>query len=492
MLDDPEMLTWRAYGVHAWPTLVLIDPGGRVALQVSGEGRGSQIADAVETLLRAHEAAGDLVRGPLPHGRGAVPLHATGLRYPSKLAYDEQSGLLAISDTGHNRIVLLDYATRAVRSTIGTGARGAADGAFEVASFSSPQGVCFWQGSLWVADAGNHLLRKVDLERRNVETIPARLRSPWDVAPFGGLLTIAMAGSHQLWGYDIASGRFQALAGTGREGIVDGPAAQAELAQPSGLAASDRMLGFVDAETSSLRVVAPRPMGGFAIATVIGTGLFDWGTADGSSTDARMQHPQGLATVPGGWVVTDTFNHRLRRFSWETGQLTTLAGSTAGFADGIAAAARFDEPSGAVLVGDRVVVADTNNHALRSVDLATGAVDTLLPSGLAPPGTAPSLLAPATVAEGSEVEIEVTLHGPAGTRLDSSSGAPVRVHVSAEPSSLLAAPAEYSGDHCRRASPCARPPARGRCAWTCAARSATTTRRPGPRATWPRPPTSCR
>src|SRR3954447_2486861 len=47
VLDDPELRTWRAYTVRAWPTLVLIDPEGYVALHVSGEGRGPQLAAAV-------------------------------------------------------------------------------------------------------------------------------------------------------------------------------------------------------------------------------------------------------------------------------------------------------------------------------------------------------------------------------------------------------------------------------------------------------------
>ena len=121
-----------------------------------------------------------------------------------------------------------------------------------------PQGVSFWRGSLWIADTGNHRLRRADLDARELQTVGGPLRSPWDVAPYADdILVIAMAGTHQLWGYDPNYDRTGVVAGTGREGLVDGPAVQAELAQPSGLAPLGRLLGFVDAESSSLRVLAP-------------------------------------------------------------------------------------------------------------------------------------------------------------------------------------------------------------------------------------------
>ncbi|MCX6023289.1 MAG: hypothetical protein NTZ05_16495 [Chloroflexi bacterium] len=68
---------------------------------------------------------------------------------------------------------------------------------------------------------------------------PARgalLTSPWDLWLDGDLLIIAMAGSHQLWAIDLATGVMQLYAGSAHEGITDGPAAAAWMAQPSGLA----------------------------------------------------------------------------------------------------------------------------------------------------------------------------------------------------------------------------------------------------------------
>ena len=181
-----------------------------------------------------------------------------------------------------------------------------------------------------------------------------------------------MAGTHQLWGYDPNYDRTGVVAGSGREGLVDGPAVQADLAQPSGLASLGRLLGFVDAETSSLRVLAPADRGGVEVATVVGTGLFDWGDRDGSIGEARLQHPTGIAALAHGFVVSDTFNHRLRNVHMETGTVTTIAGSSPGFRDGVGADARFFEPGGIARIDDVLIVADTGNHALRRVDLQTG------------------------------------------------------------------------------------------------------------------------
>ena len=358
VLDDPELRTWSAYAVSAWPTLVLIDPEGYIAHQVSGEGHGGYLAQGIATLLDAHGAKGTLVRGPLPVVP-RTPAPRTGLRYPGKVAHDPERGLLAVADTGHHRIVLLDGAG-VVRDIIGSGEPTRQDGSFESAALQGPLGVTFWRGALWIADTGNHRLRRADLDARELHTVGGPLRSPWDVAPYvDDILVIAMAGTHQLWGYDPRYERTGVVAGSGREGLIDGAAVHADLAQPSGVASLGRMLGFVDAETSALRVLAPADRGGVEVATVIGTGLFEWGDADGSIGEARLQHPTGIAALAHGFVVADTYNHRLRVVHMETGVVTTLAGSTPGFRDGTGADARFFEPGGIARIDTR---ADRGRH----------------------------------------------------------------------------------------------------------------------------------
>ena len=79
-----------------------------------------------------------------------------------------------------------------------------------------------------------------------------------------------------------------------------------------------------------------------------------------------------------------------------------------------------------------LIVADTGNHALRRVDLETGAVTSLLPMGLEPPAAPARRLEPVVLAENAVVTLLVTLDAPPGTHLDSSGGAPVHLRLSAD------------------------------------------------------------
>jgi sugar lactone lactonase YvrE len=156
----------------------------------------------------------------------------------------------------------------------------------------------------------------------------SRLSSPWDVAWHDGLVWVAMAGIHQLWTFDPLTGETRVAAGTTNEGLLDGPLDEAWLAQTSGLAPDGDRLWLVDSETSSLRYVhggqdAP---GGLRVATAVGRGLFDFGFVDGPAADALLQHPLGVAVLPDGSVaVADTYNGAVRRYDPETDSVSTLA-----------------------------------------------------------------------------------------------------------------------------------------------------------------------
>ena len=102
--------------------------------------------------------------------------------------------------------------------------------------------------------------------------------------------------------------------------------------------------------------------------------------ADGTGAVARFSYPRGVAVIPssGVIVVADASNNRIRLVTYPGGVVTTLAGqTTGGFADGTGAVARFDNPTGVAVTstGD-IVVSDTNNHRIRLVS-PTGVVSTL-------------------------------------------------------------------------------------------------------------------
>ncbi|MEE1773430.1 thioredoxin-like domain-containing protein [Streptomyces sp. JV185] len=434
VLDDPELATWKQYAVRAWPTLVVIDPEGYVVAQHAGEGHAHAIEKLVEELEAEHAAKGTLRRGDGPYV--APEPVATHLRFPGKALLLPDGGFL-VSDTTRHRLVELDRDGETVRRHVGTGDRGFADGGPDGARFSEPQGLAVLpDGRIAVADTVNHAIRALDLATGETTTLagtgrqwwqgsptsgPARevaLSSPWDVAWFAGRLWIAMAGVHQLWTYDPATETVEVAAGTTNEGLVDGPAAEAWFAQPSGLATSadGERLWVADPETSALRHVE-RDGDGFAVRTAVGTGLFDFGHRDGAAGQALFQHPLGVAALPDGSVaVCDTYNHALRRYDPASGEVTTLATD-------------LREPSDAVLVDGDLVVVESARHRLTRLRLPEEAVrvaDRAHRTQRAATGIAPGTL-----------RLDVVFQAPAGQKLDTRYGPSTRLLVSSTPPELL-------------------------------------------------------
>jgi DNA-binding beta-propeller fold protein YncE len=416
VLLDSGRKVWDAYAVRAWPTLVLVDPRSYILGRVSGEGNRARLDAAIEQALNLLRQAEILDDTPLPlrleAGTDALD---TPLLYPGKVLADASSETLSIADTGHHRIVraTLDGSTHEV---IGSGEPGLVDGHYATAQFHSPQGMALdgEQQALYVADTGNHTVRRIDLRSQRVTTVagtgargarryapggwePAlqtAINSPWDLSLLRGKLYIAMAGPHQIWVYDPACETISVLAGSGAEGRADGAAAQAAFAQPSGIATDGERLYIADSEISSVRAIEfdgedGRPQ----TRTLAGGDLFQFGDRDGIGDLARMQHPLGVAWVcagePGGGAIyiADTYNHKVRRLDPATRDLTRFAGTgSAGVQDGAPTLARFNEPGGLSYARGALYVADTNNHAVRVVSLPDGQVTTLRIAGLCAPG----------------------------------------------------------------------------------------------------------
>src|SRR5439155_1339475 len=117
------------------------------------------------------------------------------------------------------------------------------------------------------------------------------LNSPWDLVAFGEHLYVAMAGFHQVWRIDLAGREALAWAGSGHEGIADGPLDEARLAQPSGLALDpgEAVLYVADSEASGIRAIdLPRGKDRKAsrVRSLVGQGLFEFGDVDGEGAAA--------------------------------------------------------------------------------------------------------------------------------------------------------------------------------------------------------------
>lgn len=401
VVNDGDFRIWRSYGPRAWPTQVLIDPEGYVVGTASGEGNAEAFDQAIAAVVHVFDEQGLIDRQPLPVSLERERIRTQALAFPGKVLADGTTGRLFVADTNHHRVLVCTF-DGTVTDVIGGGGIGNAvlepgllDGAFDAARFAGPQGMAFdaASGILYIADTLNHAVRAADLNTRVVSTVAGTgrqagwgaeggaarersLNSPWDLALDDSLLFVAMAGSHQLWVIDLVRGLAFPYAGSGREARVDGPADEAAFAQPSGLARVGRELAVADSESNIVRLVSLPPVN--EVRTLAGGDLFEFGHRDGRGDDARFQHPLGITASNGHLLVADTYNHRIRTVDPSTGEVRTLAGDgDEGLLDGDLLSARFYEPGGISATGSTVFVADTNNHAVRRIDLRTGRVDTL-------------------------------------------------------------------------------------------------------------------
>ncbi|MGC1192855.1 MAG: hypothetical protein WA861_19905, partial [Candidatus Binatus sp.] len=146
-------------------------------------------------------------------------------------------------------------------------------------------------------------------------------------------------------------------------GLRDGRAASASMAQPSGLALSaDKMTLYVaDSESSAVRAItlSKDPQ----IVTLVGAGLFDFGWVNGDFRTARLQHPLGVAIDGDKLLVADTYNSAIRELELAQHELVDFDGGKFTCVDPVCIPTR--EPAGIVVDSpDRILLVDTGNHRI--------------------------------------------------------------------------------------------------------------------------------
>ena len=253
MLDDPDLTTWSAYAVRAWPTLAVVDPEGYVVAQLSGEGHAHGLRVLLDDLVAEHEAKGTLHRGDGPYV--APEPEPSDLRFPAK-AVRLPNGTLLVADAGHHQLVELAADLETVVRRIGSGVPGPGRrcGRRRL-RFDEPNGVCLLPADVAALGRlrrrrGRHrqprAARRHDSRRARSEPLQApensgctetgteRLSSPWDVvwSAERRRVVVAMAGIHQLWTFDpvdrrrctvLAGHHERGSAGRSARGGVAGP-----------------------------------------------------------------------------------------------------------------------------------------------------------------------------------------------------------------------------------------------------------------------------
>ncbi len=411
VLNDASFEVWNSFEVRAWPTLILIDPQGDAIWGKSGEASFEDINEVIRQAVAYYKKKGELDIQPRPALAKSVERDASRLRYPGKVLADDKAQRLFIADSGNDRVLITDFDGKVSEviggavSPSGRSAEMAVDGPYSSATFNNPQGMALSGDFLFVADAGNHLIRKIDLNNRTVSTVAGTgkqnrtplspekrypplktaLNSPWALFVRGEEMYIAMAGPHQIWTMRIEGDAISVFAGNGAEDIVDGarlgarpyePGASS-FAQPSGLTGDDANLYVADPEGSSIRAVPFDQRG--KVRTVLGTSklaqarLFTFGDVDGPADVAKLQHPLDVSFKDGFIYVADAYNDKVKIVDAKTGSARTLFGKRGQEGD----AESLDEPSGVSIAGDKLFIADTNRHAIKVYDLRKRTVASL-------------------------------------------------------------------------------------------------------------------
>lgn len=392
VVNDREFTIWNRYRARGWPTLVMIDPQGRIAGRWLGENEMpaiDELATRLQTLITDQQRN---TRQKLKLVPESLAQSSNVLRFPSKLLVDGDNNRLFIADTGHNRIVITDLNGH-VEEIIGGKTAGLVDGHFDAALFSFPRGLALTdENRLFVADTGNHSIRLIDLKQRTVSTVagtgeqtyqlqtegPALstgINSPWDVLWVNENLYIAMAGQHQIWSYSPENQQLKVFAGSRQEQLSDGPRLKAGLNQPSGLASDGEYLYIADSEASAIRrvpLLGRHQHGEQHLETLVGTGLFDFGDVDGQGRQVRLQHPLAVALwrvfdQPDRLVIADSYNNKIKLLNPKTRQVSSLTDDQSGL----------HEPGGISVLGNQAYLADTNQHVIRVLNLQQQQIRTL-------------------------------------------------------------------------------------------------------------------
>jgi len=284
---------------------------------------------------------------------------------------------LYVSDTYNHLIRKIVISTGVVTTLAGTGSSGSADNSTgTLASFKDPMGITTDGTNLYVADFSDHVIRKIVISTGVVTTVAGKLwggagdpgsangtgtsasfYNPRGITTDGTNLYVADKGNHLIRKIVISTGVVTTLAGTGSSGSANGTGTSASFKGPCGITTDGTNLYVSDTYNHLIRKI------------VISTGVVTT-LAGGSRGSADITYPHGITTDGTNLYVADTTNYLIRKIVISTGAVTTIAGTgSAGSANGTGTSASFNLPYGITIDGTKLYVADFSNHLIRKIVL---------------------------------------------------------------------------------------------------------------------------
>ncbi|MBT5873584.1 MAG: T9SS type A sorting domain-containing protein [Candidatus Latescibacteria bacterium] len=304
------------------------------------------------------------------------------------------SGPVTPGGTGNPNLVTgnVNEMPGVVTTLAGSGSSGDTDGSAGSATFNEPTGVAIRGGQLFVADAANHKIRVVNLFTGAVSTfagsgsaattdgtgLAAAFNTPVFIKSRGDYLYVAEEEGHVIRKIDINTGAVTTLAGLpGASRSSDGTGTTARFNEPHGMAVTDDYLYVADGLNHKLRKI---DLQSGAVTTVVG---LSEGDSDGQGSTARLREPIGVVAKGDYLYITDAGNHKIKKVNRNTYDVTTIAGSTIGFADGIGTTAAFNWPAGIDISGNNLIIGDNEGHRIRKLNIESNEVSTVAGSGVA-------------------------------------------------------------------------------------------------------------
>lgn len=335
---------------------------------------------------------------------GSTDATGTAARFNNPFGVAADATNLYVTDTNNFTIRKIVLSSGVVSTFAGTAL--GSDGTGAAARFNTTNGMTTDGSNLYVADTANHTIRKVVISSGAVTTlaglaltsgsadgtgVAARFSYPSGITTDGNVLYVADAGNHTIRKIDITSGAVTTLAGSpGLSGISDGTGSVARFNSPSSITTDGNNLYVADTVNHTLRKITPLSgalsamTSANAVVTTLAGTAGATGSTNASGASARFYFPYGITTDGTNLYVADTSNSTIRQVVISTGAVTTLAGTalTYAAADGAGSAASFRTPYGITTDGTNLYVADTANYTIRKIVISSGVVTTLAGTSL--------------------------------------------------------------------------------------------------------------
>jgi thiol-disulfide isomerase/thioredoxin len=359
------------------PTVIIIDPYGKINKRYIGrKDINTHLKKDLKKIISKYNYQLNRESLPILLEKNIITGHI--LSFPTKIEYAsdfEYNGVkmpvIFIVNSGKNNIIISSLAGEII-AKIGSKNQGFDDGDFESASFNFPNGMAYKDHKLYVADTNNDAIRVVDFKENKVSTLIAgeiscedknvNLSSPADLKfyPDSDDMIIASAGNNQILQYNLKNQTTKVIAGNSSDGMEDGKYPQNSLSQTAALAIWGQKIYFIDAKSSSLRVIDKNG----EVSTLIGQGILKFGDQNGDKSQALMHHPSGLTIDDTGIYIADSYNNSIKKYDFLSRKISNFAGSKPGDDIGSKEKTKFDNPGAIISVLDKFYVADSNNDRI--------------------------------------------------------------------------------------------------------------------------------